>query len=814
MSQKYISIFIAVLASTILLSSCSSTWRLSKDKYLLAKNKIECENCPSEIEEEALSIVKQKPNKKTLGVRLYLWFYNVGNSGKERKFKPLAWLENGLLKFGEEPVVYDSSLTNLSEKQISEFLFQKGYFNNSVSHYTDTSKVKNKIKKSNYVLTLNQPYVISKITRSFHDDGLKKIYTKAGDKSLLKKNAQYDYEVLDKERSRLNRLYKENGYYDFSKEYIKYKVDTNLGNHSIKLTMEVLNPVVENSDGTTSEKAHHTLYRWNNFYVYPNYDFYNQKEYPFTKQRERLEIRYKDTLKINPKILLQNIRYTDYYYDIDLVETSYKNLLNIGIYQNINIEHKKPELESDNPIKLLDTYVYLTPFKRNSFTAETRVESRAISGRNEDGSASFNLGVSGNFTYTRKNAFKNGETVKLGITAGLEPFYLSDSTFSGKFFNTTQIGPSLQISFPKFLLPISIDQFSKRIQAKTFINANYSLLRNDDIRRGASTVNITYQWYETEYKKHSITPAELSLINASLSDALTNRLDDIGDPFLKNAYNNQLILASSYQFVYDKNTNTNINRNRFYNRSKIELAGNLLRKAFELSGAETNEDGSYEIANIPFAQYWLIDNDFRYYTKKASKLGNLAFRIYGGIGKPLQNQRYLPFDRSFFAGGANGIRAWRARTLGPGGYMDTTSFGGILNRLGEIHLEGNIEYRFPIISFLEGALFTDIGNIWMIKEQAGRSNTEFSGDFIKQLAVGAGVGIRFDFDFFIIRFDLAMQMHDPALSDGEKWFWEPKTNYNKVVENYNEEILNNGSTDFQSRYSPRLNFNIGIGYPF
>jgi len=805
---------LGLLCTILLLSSCSSTWRLEKDKYLLAKNKIVCDNCPNEITEEALTIVKQKPNKKTLGLRLYLWLYNVGNSGKERKIAFVKRVDDALKEFGEEPVVYDSSLANLSQKQISEFLFQKGYFNNKVTYSTDTSTHKNKIKACTYYLTLNTPYKIARIQRIFHDKNLETAYNESKKSSLLKRQEIYDYEVLDKERARLTRLFKEVGYYDFSKEYVRYKVDTTQGNYRVNLSMEILNPVEEKSDGTTTEKPYHTLYKWNNFFVYPNYDFYKTKEYPFSKKRDKLSIIYKDSLKINPKILEQNIRYTNYYYDLSLIETSYKNLLNLGIYQNINIENKKTESFTGKPIELLDTYIYLTPFKRNSFTVETRLESRAISGRNDDGSASLNLGVSGNFTYTRKNAFKNGETVKLGFTAGLEPFYLSDTTFSGKFFNTTQIGPSLQVSFPKFLLPISIDQFSKRIQAKTFINANYSLLRNDDIRRGASTVNITYQWQETEFKKHAVTPVEVSLVNATLSENLVNRLDAIGDPFLKNAYNNQLIIASSYQFIFDKNTNTNLNRNRVYNRAHIELAGNLIRKGFELSKATKNENGSYEIANIPFAQYWIIDNDFRFYTKKTSKLGNIALRLYGGIGKPLENQKYLPFDRSFFSGGANGIRAWRARTLGPGGYMDSTSFGGILNRLGEIQLEGNIEYRFPIIRFLEGALFTDIGNIWVIKEQGNRTNTEFTSEFAKQLAIGSGIGLRLDFDFFIIRFDLALQMHDPALSDGERWVWEKKDNYNRIVDTYNENVINSGSTDLQNHYAPRLNFNIGIGYPF
>ena len=226
-----------------------------------------------------------------------------------------------------------------------------------------------------------------------------------------------------------------------------------------------------------------------------------------------------------------------------------------------------------------------------------------------------------------------------------------------------------------------------------------------------------------------------------------------------------------------------------------------------LSGTERDTLGSYRIANIRFANYIRTDHDLRYY-RRFSENSSMVFRFYGGVGVPLRNLEVMPFERSFFGGGANGIRAWQIQTLGPGSFSSVlTTF----DRIGEAQLETNLEYRQKIVSVFETAIFADVGNIWLLKPDPVRPGGDFAIDrFLSELAIGAGVGLRLNFDFFIIRFDLAMQLRDPSMIPGERWAFEPKENFNQRVDEYNA----TNPARRANYYSPRLNLNLGIGYPF
>src|SRR5690606_4837628 len=226
------------------------------------------------------------------------------------------------------------------------------------------------------------------------------------------------------------------------------------------------------------------------------------------------------------------------------------------------------------------------------------------------------------------------------------------------------------------------------------------------------------------------------------------------------------------------------------------------------SNTQKNENGSYEILNIPFAQYIKTLHDARYYRIHNEKMST-AYRVSGGIGIPLKNLNVLPFEKSFFGGGANDIRAWQARTLGPGSYRDPERN---FDKIGDILLEANMEYRFDLIKVVEGALFIDAGNIWTINSDESRPGADFAIDrFLSEIALGAGTGLRLNFDFFLIRFDLALQMKDPSLDRGERWLFQPKSEYNSYIDNLNNDRPPNEQLDY---YTWRWNFNIGIGYPF
>lgn len=817
------SCLLLLLCCTLLLPSCKSTRRLAEDEYLLKRNNLVFEDGQSVLTEEIREHIYQRPNRKTLLIwSMHLRLYNSG-LGKNQDGKFKTWLRD----IGEPPVVYDSSLARKSADQIEKFLFQNGYFNAKVS---DSLVLNHKQKKPfitklfnplrnhkkvlvSYHINLGKPYFIKSVSYQFADERLKTSFSTlnlAQHPPLV--GTMYNYKSLDEHRDIISTHFRNDGYFDFEKDYVKFRADTMPGDHKVRLTVKILNPVIRDLKGESQSQIH-TRYTVNQIYVYPNYDLFKSNRFSDTLKRKDIQVIYNPPSRINPKLLANKVFIKKYYYQSKLVTGTYRSLNDMGIFKSVNIDFEYLNSDQNLESELLNAHIYLNPLKRHSFSVETRVETRAYSGQRDDdqGVTNLNLGFSANVSFSRINAFKNGETLKLSLTGGLEPLFLSDSSAAKNFFNTVEFGPSVQLTLPRFLLPFNTSGISKYSRPQTIMSATYNLLKNEDFFRRAIKISYAYSWLETQEKLHKFSPLELSFINARLSAPLQARLDALGNPFLNATYSDQIIIASSYSFTFRRNEKKP-ETNGWYYRGKIEGAGNTARFLSSLNNPEHNANSQYELFGIQFAQYVAVDNDFRYYRYNRFNQ-TLATRLFVGVTKPLENVEALPFEKSYFAGGSNGIRAWRARTLGPGSYLDTTSFSGFLNRVGEIKLEGNIEYRFKLISLLEAAVFMDAGNIWVFEEKAGRTGTQFDREFYRDIAIGAGFGLRLDFDFFIIRFDLGYPVRDPSLPENEKWFFQDKETYNQYVARFNSR---NGllGDDAVSRYRRQPNFNIGIGYPF
>ena len=327
--------------------------------------------------------------------------------------------------------------------------------------------------------------------------------------------------------------------------------------------------------------------------------------------------------------------------------------------------------------------------------------------------------------------------------------------------------------------------------AKTNLTANFNFQRRPDYRRSISNVAYGYVWRETITKKHIINPIEFNLVNIfGLSPQLKALMDaDDVDLFLANTYSDHFTLGSRYAFIFS-NQDIKKNKNFSFLRIGAEAAGNLMRWTFNLLDQYITPmqyvDGSYLVDSIRFSQFLRFDMDYRYY-KILNVSDKLVYRFAFGVGKPLHNLRFLPLEKSFFGGGPNGIRAWETRTLGPGAHRAESKYA---DKIGDIKIEGNFEYRFNVIKMLKSALFIDAGNIWLRKPYEKYPEGEFTGSkFIGQIAIGAGMGLRLDFNFFILRLDVAFKVKDPALPAGDRW------TFGKQPLKY-----------------PAFNF--GIGYPF
>jgi outer membrane protein assembly factor BamA len=333
------------------------------------------------------------------------------------------------------------------------------------------------------------------------------------------------------------------------------------------------------------------------------------------------------------------------------------------------------------------------------------------------------------------------------------------------FFNTFEWGVEAMISFPRFLIPVKLERFPKYFRPTTRISTGINFRKRSTYDRYILNFTFGYKWQESDYKTHIIQPFNISSVKVFPTPEFSKELEAINDPRLKNQYTDHLITALQYSFIFN-NQDIKKAKDFIYFRGNIETSGNIFHLFNNLLDSKQDSTGVYHVAGIRYAQYAKMDFDFRYYLM-ASHTNQVVFRAIAGIGIPYGNSDALPFEKGFYLGGANSMRAWIYRGLGPGGFVDP---GTNIDKMGEILLECNIEYRFPIYSFFKGALFYDVGNIWLINRDDNFTNAEFKFDtFYKQIAMDAGFGFRFDFKFFIFRVDFALRLRDPSQAEGSRW---------------------------------------------
>ncbi|MCB9364804.1 MAG: BamA/TamA family outer membrane protein [Flavobacteriales bacterium] len=762
MKPKYLSIlpsFVFSLICSFIFISCNPTKTLKSDEFFLQKVKITTDNKKVD-KDELYRINKQKPNKKILGVfRFHLGAYNFFYK-KVDKFKNTI---------GEPPAIYDSTLTQSSAKQIGLYLKNRGYFHNNITYTTKTRK--NKVKLY-YHVTTGTPYTINELTYNFKDPNLGGYVLYKKENTLIKPGKNFDVDILDKERERIKKILKERGYYYFSNNFIKYKVDSTIGNNKVNIELQLLNNKLKDNDNNYIETSHEK-YTINDINLLIGKNIKNQNTYNLdTASYQDIRLFFDGKLRFKPKMLRHAIDFKpkETYSLVDQ-NTTYKHLSELRLFRNISIQYE--EVDSSR----LNSNIYLTPLASKSFALEGI-------GTNTGG----DLGVEGNIIYQNKNLFRGGERLTVKLKGGLEiqrivSVSVDENEIFGSPFNTIEFGPEVSLEFPRFLLPFNLEKFSKRANPRTTISTTLNFQQRPEYSRNLAQFSFGYFWNETAYKKHFITPFNISYIKLNLTPEFQSKIDSENNPFLKNSYTDHFISAIQYSFIFN-NQEINKVRNFAYFKYNFETSGNLLSTINQLSNNPKNElTGAYDFLGIRYAEYFKTEFDFRHYTK--NKVTSFVKRIAVGIGKPYGNLNVLPFEKSFFAGGSNGIRAWQARSLGPGSLPD--SLTSTVNQIGELKIEANLEYRFDITKIFEGAFFIDAGNIWILKEDPQRPNAEIDlNRFYQDLAIGFGTGLRLDFSFFIIRFDLATPLKDPS-SDNPK-------EYRVLIKN---------ST-----------LNLGIGYPF
>ena len=749
--------------------SCSSTKFVPQDKYLLDKYQIKSEH--KSVNKEDLSIyIKQKPNKKILGFKFHLSVYNLSRQNKDN------WLNRWLRTIGEEPVILDEYLTSKTAGQLELYLLNKGYYNAEV---TDTTIYKNKRAKIVYELKPNEPYIIGDVEYSFEDQNLEKYVFADTISCLLKRGNNFDVDILSQERERIERLLKNKGFYNFSKEYVFYKADSSRQSKRVEVTLVIKNYRQFREDGSFEEMSH-PRYRIGSVSILTNFNsrqaLTDGGEY-FSKQDtimvDSIYIIYNEKQNVKSGIVLSS----DFvipgdYYNMENVNQTYRNLSSLQLFRLVTIEFSEATGENYGTERMLNCTIQLTPFILQSYAVE-------LEGTNSSG----NIGGGGNLIYQHRNLFRGAENFDLRFKGAVETIKESSTS---SFGNMLELGTEATLNIPKFLLPFRTEQFIKKFNPKTTLKLAYNYQRRPDYTRTVANASFGYVWKGNKYLTHIINPIELNLVQIPYKSP--EFIDWLEGRYIYYSYQPHLVSVTNYSMIF---TNQNIQKSKdfIYVKFNAESAGNFLYSAYSVAGAEKT-DGAYKLFNTDFAQYVRGDIDFRHYNI-LNPYSSLVYRLFAGAGLPYNNSTALPFEKKYFSGGANSIRAWQVRDLGPGSYKELTQ-GTYSNQTADVKLEANLEYRFKLFWVLEGALFVDAGNIWAINKNDDREGALFMlNSFYKDIAVGTGFGTRFDFSFFIFRFDLGIKTRDPVYPDGEKWVFG------------NRKL---GRSDFV--------LNLGIGYPF
>lgn len=765
------------------------------------------------------SYVKQKPNRTIfLGFfKFHLWVYNAFSPEKielrslkkkkrlatrnekraAKEKEPIAYkpplrerLRNSV---GEPPVIFDSLLMEKSAEQIHLYLKNKGFFHNTVTAEYETRKWGKKHVKVKYTIKAGTPYKIKDISFSLEDVKMLEAAKKVGKETLLIPGNRYDVEVIDKERTRAVKKFRDLGYYYFAKDYILYKVDSTLANKQVSIVQVIKAPKNKNTQDST--QATHRKMRISKIILNATFDPKYEDNYQDSSFYKGIYMINKSMLRHKQNVLANQIFIKPgELFNQSVSDYTYKRLTGLNNFKFISIKYSEDPEKIDHLICTIN----LTPSTRQSLGVESE-------GTHTNG----NLGILGNIKYANKNAFRGAERLDLKLKGGIEsqPSVVSadneeNSIQTATSFNTIEYGAEVKMTIPELLIPKKIGNFKvpSYNTPQTQISVGWNFQQRTDYTRRATRLSYAYSWQGVSVKPREFKLSfPVSVISIDKTASFQQRLDTLDNPFLSNSYNNHFIPSVKFTFNWSNKENkkrTNYVRNRF----NIEEAGFVTNLLMEGLNSKILIDGNNEryreLFGIRFAQFLKVDNDIRFY-EVLSKNATLVYRIFGGIGIAYGNLNVLPFDRGYFSGGTNYMRAWGARKLGPGGYSYLDNTG--IDQIGDLIIEGNVEYRHKLTPLIETAFFFDIGNIWLLEKDKLRQNGNFElNRFYNEVAGGAGLGLRLDFSFLIVRLDYGIKVYDPSLAPDERIIFQPKTKYREV---------------YQNSY-PWGQFNIGLGHPF
>tara|TARA_B110000037_G_scaffold51472_1_gene63198 strand:- start:3218 stop:5731 length:2514 start_codon:yes stop_codon:yes gene_type:complete len=836
---------------TCFFTACNVVKRVAPTDYLLAENSFYV-NGQKKKSEELNNLSFQKKNTSLFGIPLQLYIYNLARPNKdsifeswllknpkrkqrlisklsEKQLNQLKTSSIGINKWlkntGEAPILLDSLKINKTKINLERYYFANGWFDRSVSYKVDTIGLKK--AALSFEIETGTPYKIGEISERIDSPVIDSLYSNIKEESNLKPGDQFTISNFDSERSRLTTAFRNSGAYHFSEEYIRYENDTIGTQNNVNIKLQIQDRIIRNDDSIV--RVPFQTYRIKNVNIYTDATFENRSKaiVDSVSYKDYTVFGYKK-LKYKPKALTDAVLIAkgEVFKDLDRTRT-YRYLNELTTFKYPNIEYVENAQDTT-----LTANIYLIPKKKYGLGFDINVSQSNI----QKVGLSFTTGV------VIRNIFKGAETLQISALGAIGASKDGAKT-EDRFFDINELGADIKLNIPRLFFPLNTDKIiPKYMSPSTQISAGFTGQTNIGLDKQTFNSVFSYKWFPSNRVTNTLdlvnlqyvrnlnpnnyfsvyqnsfsrlqsialqsypTPNDFLGTNTNGQDILLgSRADEFIDLVSNNTsykgsnpfeyqtvrdiqerknrlVQDNFILASNFNYTRDSRKNT-FDTNFSIFRLKFEFAGNLLYTASKLLNLENNSQGAYKVSGVPFSQYIKSEIDHI----KLWDLGRsnvLALRSFFGIAIPLGNASSIPFSKSFFAGGSNDNRAWTAYNLGPGSSDNNNEFNEA-----NLKLAFSLEHRYKLFGKLNGAFFMDAGNIWNVLDDVTDSKATFDNfKSLEDIAVGAGIGLRYDFDFFIFRFDTGFKAYEPSYGDKNRWL--NNFNFSNAV------------------------YNIGINYPF
>ena len=753
--------FSLLCCAILCLQGCSVKKFIPEGELLYTKGSVEIDTTSQladikELQTELERVLRPDPNGKILGMRLGLLVHYKAQ--RENPGFLNKWLNK---KIGEEPVyASDVDLTEVEEILLNR-LENSGFFYSQVTSAM-IEKPEKKEAEAVYTVDLEDPYLLEEYILDGDSLQVYQEIAEHWEQTMISPGMRFDLSTLKAERDRIDRNLKSNGYYNFNPQFLIFEADTNqYENRKFDLFLLLKKDVPEKAI---------IPYKIQQVNIYPNYVIESD-----TIQRDTVRYENKNYIqdevffkpkRLDPYILIEE----DSLYNPDDSRFTSRRLTTIGAYKYVNIQYEEIDSLSTDSLGILEANIYLSPLTKRALRAELQ----AVTKSNDF------VGPGLSLTYSNRNLFHGGEILNLTGELGYE---WQMGSKDQKSLSSLRLGADADLFFPRKLFPIPINtdnNWFKYSIPKTRIGVGMNYLDRKDLYRMYSFHGeFGYNWQANRFLNHELTPLSINYVDLGKT---TPEFDQIllDNPYLQNSFQQQFIAGLMYSLTYNGMVDDE-KTHQFFINTNLDLAGNTIDLFTGSSGEEPQK-----VLGLEFAQYAKLDFDVRYHFKVGSEQ-KIATRLFAGYGMPYGNSDVMPFSKQYFSGGPYSVRAFKIRGLGPGSFNpEESQESAYFDQAGNVRLEANIEYRFPIIPFLNGAVFADAGNVWNTGDVEYLEGGKFSSDFLTELGIGVGFGLRVDIQHFVIRFDLAAPVHIPWLPKGERW--DPR---------FSEPVLN-----------------FGIGYPF